>query len=175
MIYSSKSPLVRATIGSSGYDLKADLSGRKTIKSSSLNTAGYFENLGLEFDGSNNEVTLSKGNMFLIPTGVYLQLPVGIEGQVRPRSSSNFKLGIDVILGTIDSDYRGEVMIQVRINSNENVVIKHGQAIAQLIFAPTWGLIEHIDSKNVTLDEFIETASDTNRGTGGFGSTDAKA
>ena len=102
----------------------------------------------------------------LVKTGLYMELPVGTECQVRPRSGLALKKGITVLNspGTIDADYRGEVGVILINLSNEPFVIEDGERIAQLVFA------------NVEQAEFQLTAqlSETERGSGGFGSTGVK-
>lgn len=180
MIYSSVFDFVRATKGSAGYDLRANLIDPKGVKGSLINPWGYAFNAGLGLDGKcDNDVTLTKGCTYLIPTGLFVEIPYRNEGKIRPRSSSNFKLGLVVELGTIDSDYRGEVMIQVTVNPYQNVTIRHGQAIAQIIFSKVEYLADPDEQQSATFncpyDEFIKLTSRTKRGNGGFGSTDEKA
>lgn len=102
----------------------------------------------------------------LVKTGLFLELPQGIECQVRPRSGLAFKNGITVLNapGTIDADYRGEVGVILINLSNEEFTIQDGERIAQLVFA------KH---KQVEFIE-VQTLSETERGAGGFGSTGVK-
>lgn len=99
----------------------------------------------------------------LIPTGLFIELPVGYEAQIRPRSGLAIKKGITLLNtpGTIDADYRGELKIIVVNLSNEDVSIEHGERIAQMVIAKhekaTW--------------EVVMQLSETQRGAGGFGST----
>lgn len=102
----------------------------------------------------------------LVRTGLYIEIPMGYEAQVRPRSGLALKKGITVLNspGTIDADYRGEVgVILVNISQNP-FVVEDGDRIAQLVFAQVsqaeW--------------EITEELTDTNRGKGGFGSTGKK-
>jgi dUTP pyrophosphatase len=99
----------------------------------------------------------------LVPTGLFLELPVGYEAQVRPRSGLAIKHGITVLNspGTIDSDYRGEVMVILVNLSDEAFTINHGERIAQLVLA------KHEQIEWETVSELEETA----RGAGGFGHT----
>lgn len=97
----------------------------------------------------------------LIPTGIYIALPQGFEAQIRPRSGLAIKRGLTLINapGTIDSDYRGEVMIALVNLSGEEQVINDGERIAQMIVA-----------KYETVEwEAVELLGDTARGEGGFG------
>lgn len=99
----------------------------------------------------------------IIKTGLYIALPKGFEAQVRPRSGLAAKKGITVLNspGTVDADYRGEIGVILVNLSNENFVVQDGERIAQLVIAKH----EHIVWSEVTvLDE-------TERGSGGFGST----
>jgi dUTP pyrophosphatase len=99
----------------------------------------------------------------LIPTGLFIELPVGYEAQVRPRSGLALKKGITVLNspGTIDADYRGEVMVILINLSSKNFVIQHGERIAQMVVA-----------RHETVQwEIVEILEDTARGEGGFGHT----
>jgi dUTP pyrophosphatase len=102
----------------------------------------------------------------LIKTGLFLEIPVGYEAQVRPRSGLAYKNGVTVLNspGTIDADYRGEVGVILINLSNEDFVINNGERIAQLVFAK----VEQAEWLEV------EILSDTHRGEGGFGSTGVK-
>lgn len=99
----------------------------------------------------------------LVPTGLFIELPEGYEAQVRPRSGLAIKRGLTLLNspGTIDSDYRGELKCIVVNLSNETQMIEPGERIAQLVVAR----YERIAWK------LVETLAETNRGTGGFGST----
>lgn len=99
----------------------------------------------------------------LVPTGLFMEIPVGYEGQVRPRSGLAIKSGITVLNspGTIDADYRGEVKVILINLSDVDFVIKSGDRIAQLVVAKCEQM-EVIE---------IETLSETERGAGGFGHT----
>jgi dUTP pyrophosphatase len=113
--------------------------------------------------GAQVTVVIGPGRRALIPTGLSLELPRGFEGQVRPRSGLALKHGITVLNspGTIDSDYRGEVMIILINLGSAPFAIKRGERIAQLVVAP------------VTRAELVEAREigSTRRGSGGFGST----
>ena len=99
----------------------------------------------------------------LVPTGLFMEIPEGYEGQVRPRSGLAIKNGITVLNtpGTIDADYRGEVKIILINLSDTDFTISSGDRIAQIIFAKC----EQMEVVNV------ETLSETERGAGGFGHT----
>ena len=102
----------------------------------------------------------------LVPTGLYLELPDGVEAQVRPRSGLSFKHGISVANspGTIDPDYRGEIKVILVNLSQEVFLLNSGERIAQMVFA------------RFEQCEWLETEqlSDTQRGAGGFGHTGTK-
>ena len=103
------------------------------------------------------------GKRALVPTGLILEIPEGMEGQVRPRSGLAFKHGLTVLNtpGTIDSDYRGEVKVILANLGHEPFEVNRGERIAQLVPAPVLRADFHE----------VEALDDTGRGTGGFGST----
>lgn len=99
----------------------------------------------------------------LVPTGIFIEVPIGYEAQIRPRSGLAFKKGITVLNapGTIDADYRGEVGVILINLSNEDFVVEDGERICQMIIA-----------KHETIEwEKVEILEDTARGEGGFGHT----
>ena len=100
-----------------------------------------------------------------IPTGLKLEIPEGYEGQVRPRSGLAIKKGLTVLNspGTIDSDYRGDLDIILINLGSEDIIIKDGERIAQLVIAP-------VCKANIA---GVNVLSETARGGGGFGSTGA--
>ena len=102
----------------------------------------------------------------LIPTGLFIELPIGYEMQVRPRSGLAYKHGVTVLNspGTIDADYRGEVGVLLVNLSNQEFIIEDGERVAQLVIA------KHENPIFVEVNEL----SDTTRGKGGFGSTGKK-
>lgn len=108
-------------------------------------------------------VVLQPGERRLIPTGLKIAVPVGFEAQVRPRSGFAIKNGVTMLNspGTIDADYRGEVMVIAINHGSEPVRFNHGDRIAQLVVAPV---------TQVTVREVVDL-DDTDRGEGGFGST----
>ncbi|MBR4437067.1 MAG: dUTP diphosphatase [Spirochaetales bacterium] len=109
------------------------------------------------------DIVIKPGQRYLVPTGLSIQLPVGYEAQIRPRSGLAIKHGISLVNtpGTIDSDYRGEVKIIMINHGSEDFVIHRGDRIAQLVIAPvTHGMFAMSDSLDAT-----------DRGAGGFGST----
>lgn len=102
----------------------------------------------------------------LVPTGLYIALPVGFEAQIRPRSGLALKKGITVLNspGTVDADYRGEVMVLLINFSTEDFIINDGERIAQMVIA------RHEQAQFVTVEELDETE----RGAGGYGHTGVK-
>lgn len=114
----------------------------------------------------NESITLKPLERSIVPTGLYIELPEGVEAQVRPRSGLAAKKGITVLNspGTIDADYRGEIKVILVNLSNEEFVINDGERIAQLVIARH----EKV--------EWIPTVSlqESERGAGGFGSTGTK-
>jgi dUTP pyrophosphatase len=109
------------------------------------------------------EVILKPFERKLVPTGLFIELPVGYEAQLRPRSGLAFKHGISLpnSPATIDSDYRGEIKVALINLSNEGFLIKNGDRIAQMIIA------RHERADWIAVQEL----NDTERGHGGFGST----
>ena len=109
------------------------------------------------------EITLKPLERAIIKTGLFIALPIGFEAQVRPRSGLASKRGITVLNspGTVDADYRGEIGVILVNLSNEEFVINDGERIAQLVIAKH----ERVNWKEV------EVLSETDRGSGGFGST----
>jgi dUTP pyrophosphatase len=133
----SKNPLpAYETNASAGMDLRADL---------------------------NEDIILKPLERALIPTGLRIELPIGYEAQVRPRSGLAAKHGITVLNspGTIDADYRGEIKVILVNLSNENFTIKHSERIAQMVIA------KHEKAVFSEVTELSQTA----RGEGGFGHT----
>jgi len=108
-------------------------------------------------------VTIQPGQRALIPTGLYLELPLGYEAQVRARSGLAVKFGIGLVngIGTIDSDYRGEIKVPMINWGQEPFVIRDGDRIAQMVVAR----YERVEW------EASDTLSQTQRGAGGFGHT----
>ncbi|MBD0823394.1 MULTISPECIES: dUTP diphosphatase [Aestuariibaculum] len=127
------------TIASAGMDLRANLSEPRTLKPLERSIVG---------------------------TGLFIELPIGYEAQVRPRSGLAAKKGITVLNapGTVDADYRGEIGVILVNLSNEEFVINNGERIAQLVIA------KHERAEWVE----VEALSETDRGEGGFGSTGVK-
>lgn len=127
------------TIASAGMDLRASLSEPRTLKPLERSIVG---------------------------TGLFIELPISVEAQVRPRSGLAAKKGITVLNapGTIDADYRGEIGVILVNLSNEDFIIHNGERIAQLVIA------KH---ERANWEE-VEVLTETKRGEGGFGSTGTK-
>lgn len=127
------------TLASAGMDLRANLS---------------------------EPITLQPMERAIIKTGLFIELPIGVEAQVRPRSGLAAKKGITVLNapGTIDADYRGEIGVILVNLSNESFVIENGERIAQMVIAKH----ERAEWNQV------DVLSETSRGEGGFGSTGIK-
>lgn len=110
--------------------------------------------------------TLRPGERALVPTGIAIALPKGFEAQVRPRSGLAVKHGVTVLNapGTIDADYRGEIKVPMINHGSEEFAIARGDRIAQMVIAP------------LTIATLIEVDSleETERGSGGFGSSGQK-
>ncbi|AYD46941.1 dUTP diphosphatase [Arachidicoccus soli] len=125
-----------ATNGSSGMDLRANIE---------------------------REINLQPLERILVPTGIFIELPVGYEAQIRPRSGMAIKHGITCLNtpGTIDADYRGEIKVILVNLSNEEQRIAHGDRIAQMVIQ---NIIQAQWNQTDTLNE-------TTRGAGGFGHT----
>lgn len=125
----------------------------KTAESAGADVCAYLK----------DDVVIPAGCRSVIQTGLFIELPKGYEMQVRPRSGLAMKNGITVLNtpGTIDSDYRGEIGVILINHGNESFTVHNGDRIAQLIVAP------------VVRFRFVETATlnETERGSGGFGST----
>ena len=128
-----------ATAGSAGMDLKAN---------------------------TDVPISLKPMERYLFPTGMHIQLPEGYEAQIRPRSGLAAKYGITVTncIGTIDSDYTGEIKVSLINLSTDTVVIYPGDRIAQMVVAKY---------EKVTWEE-VAVLDETERGDGGFGSTGRK-
>jgi dUTP pyrophosphatase len=140
IVNKSKHPLPEyATPGSAGMDLRANIDA---------------------------PITLAPGERKLIPTGIYIALPVGYEAQVRPRSGLALKHGITVCNtpGTVDSDWRGPVGVILINLGQEDFVVNDGERIAQMVIAKhetaEWDVVEELD--------------ETERGEGGYGHTGVK-
>lgn len=113
-----------------------------------------------------NPIVIKPLGRCVVPTGLYIALPVGYEAQIRPRSGLALKKGITVLNspGTIDADYRGEICVILANLSSEEFIVEDGDRIAQMVIASyqqvEWDVVETLDS--------------TERGGGGFGHTGQK-
>lgn len=109
------------------------------------------------------EIVLQPGERTLVPTGLSIELPLGYEAQIRPRSGLALKHGISMVNtpGTIDSDYRGEIGVILINHGRDAFAIKRGERIAQMVIATV------VQAEIIAVDE-LELSS---RGAGGFGST----
>ncbi len=116
--------------------------------------------------GITGPVVLKPLERTLVPTGLFIELPQGYEAQIRPRSGLAAKHGISIVNspGTIDADYRGEIKVILVNLSAEDFTLQPGERIAQMVVAQH-ARVEWIEVKNL---------SDSERGTGGFGSTGVK-
>ena len=111
----------------------------------------------------NEEIILRPGERKLIPTGLFIALPIGYEAQIRPRSGLALKSGISLVNtpGTIDADYRGEIGIIMINHSDEPFIIRDGERICQMVI-----------NKYETIEwDQAESLDETGRGIGGFGHT----
>jgi dUTP pyrophosphatase len=108
-------------------------------------------------------ITIAPGERLGVPTGWSMELPAGFEAQVRPRSGLSLKHGVTVVNapGTIDSDYRGEIVVLLVNLGQRPYVIAPGDRVAQMVIAPV---------SRVTVEETVELSA-TARGAGGFGHT----
>lgn len=119
---------------------------------------------GFDFKANISEpIAIKPLERILVPTGIYMALPMGYELQVRPRSGLALKNGITVVNtpGTVDSDYRGEVGVPLINLSNETFIIEPGMRIAQGVLSK-YEKVEWVE---------VSVLDDTERGEGGFGST----
>lgn len=141
----------------------------KIVNKSKYDTPQYATPLsaGVDLRASIEEpVTLSSLCRAMVPTGIYIELPEGYEAQIRPRSGLAAKHGISIVNspGTIDADYRGEIKVVLVNLSKEDFVINPGERIAQMVIAQ-YTKVEWVE---------VEELSESERGSGGFGSTGKK-
>ena len=134
------------------------LAGSEDLPLPSYATSGA---AGMDLRAS-EDVVLGAGERLAVPTGLVVALPEGYEGQVRCRSGLALRHGLSLVngVGTIDSDYRGEVKVLMVNLGSEEVVLKRGERVAQMVVVAV---------ERVELEE-SESLSETSRGTGGFGS-----
>ncbi len=158
LLHADAQPPERATAGSAGYDLRAYLMGR-SIKCSDGVRAWEISAAERRDKAS---FSLESGVAALIPLGFKARLPVGIEAQIRPRSGTSFKKGLQIpnAPGTIDSDYPDEWMVIVRNPLPQAITIEHGERIAQMVLGRYEVLSIERGTVSVSTDRI-----------GGFGST----
>lgn len=130
-----------------------DLPSYETIASAGMDLRAHIE----------QDIILKPLERSIVPTGLFMALPVGYEAQVRPRSGLAAKYGLTVLNspGTIDADYRGEIGVILVNLSNVDFTIKNGERVAQMVIA------KHERAKWNP----VQSLSETSRGAGGFGST----
>ena len=130
-----------------------ELPSYETIASAGMDLRAYIE----------HDIILKPLGRHIIPTGLFMSLPVGFEAQIRPRSGLAAKYGVTVLNspGTIDADYRGEVGVILINLSDEDFTIKNGERIAQMVIA----------KHERAIWDVVQSLSETSRGAGGFGST----
>lgn len=138
----------------------------KIVNNSNHNLPAYESNAsaGMDLRASLvNAIELKPLQRSLVPTGLFIELPIGFEAQIRPRSGLAFKNGITVLNspGTIDADYRGEIKVIIVNLSDQPFTVNNGDRIAQMIVA------RHERVEWEVADELLST----DRGAGGFGST----
>lgn len=141
----------------------------KIINKSQHDLPNYetFASAGMDLRANLTEsITLKPLERTIVKTGLFIELPIGFEAQVRPRSGLAAKKGITVLNspGTVDADYRGEIGVILVNLSNDDFVIENGERIAQLVIA------KHERAELIEVEELTETS----RGAGGFGSTGVK-
>ncbi|CAI8237586.1 MAG: dUTP diphosphatase [Flavobacteriaceae bacterium] len=122
------------------------------------------QSAGMDLRANNPEPIVLKPLMrAIVPTGLFIELPEGYEAQIRPRSGLAAKKGIGLVNspGTIDADYRGEIGVIVVNLSNEDFTIENGERIAQMVIA----------KHEVASWQEVESLNESDRGSGGFGST----
>ena len=156
LLHADAQPPKRATEGSAGYDLCAYLTGR-TVKCSDAQRVW-------DEPASTTGFTLPSGTAALIPLGFKARIPRGIEAQIRPRSGTSFKKGLQIpnAPGTIDSDFPDEWMVIIRNPTNGPITIEHGERIAQMVLARYEVLTIESGAVGITTSRV-----------GGFGSTGA--
>ena len=138
------------------FSKKVAIPKYETVGSSGMDIAAYID----------EKIIIKPGNKALIPTGLFLSVPTGYEIQIRPRSGLAAKKSITVLNtpGTIDSDYRGEIKVILINLGKDNFEVDNGSRIAQMVVCPVY---------QADLQEVNDLVG-TDRGEGGFGSTDAK-
>jgi len=141
----------------------------KIINKSKHELPNYASNAAAGMDLRANleqPIVLKSLDRALVATGLFLEIPLGYEAQIRPRSGLAFKNGLTVLNspGTIDADYRGEIKVILVNLSNQDFIINDGERVAQMVIA------KHEQAEWIQVEQLIETS----RGDGGFGSTGTK-
>ena len=133
-----------------------ELTDYATIASAGMDLRAYIE----------HSFVLKPMERKLVPTGLFIELPIGYEAQIRPRSGMAFKNGVTVLNspGTIDADYRGEIKVLLINSSNSDFIVHTGERIAQMVIAKH----ERVEW------ELTKELNQTDRGEGGFGHTGVK-
>ncbi|MCW2279170.1 dUTP diphosphatase [Heliophilum fasciatum] len=141
----------RQTTGSSGFDLH-------------VLDAVTWDCARAPYDDHFTSITICPGDRILVRTGIALQLELGMEGQVRPRSGLALRHGITLLNtpGTIDADYRGDIGLILINLGQQPVEIGKGERVGQLVIQPVWHQLQLVEIEELEL---------TQRGTGGFGHT----
>ncbi|MGN0204747.1 MAG: dUTP diphosphatase [Coprococcus sp.] len=143
---------------------------KQQVRIKKLNTQAVVPSYGTAFAAGADlyaclemPVTIEPGDTFLVHTGISMEIPEGFAGLIYARSGLATKKGLAPAnkVGVIDADYRGEIMVPLHNHSNREAVIENGERIAQMVITP------------FLMADFVETESldETERGTGGFGST----
>lgn len=150
-------------LNTSGHPLPAYQTPQSAGVDLTANTNAVQEKFLFNASIADGKITIKPGGRCLIPTGLFIALPVGYEAQVRPRSGLALKHGISICNtpGTIDADYRGEIGVILINHGLEDFVVNDGDRIAQLVVA-------RYEQVSFNL---VETLDETERGAGGFGST----
>jgi len=144
-----------------GFSRTVNIKVEKLVEHAILPTYAHFGDAGADLYASES-VQIAPNETKIIPTGLKVEIPDGYEMQVRPRSGMSVKTNTKVVFGTVDSGYRGEVGIMLTNYGQENYIVNAGDKIAQAIIAPTY-------HGNFLI---VDSLSETERGEGGFGSTD---
>ena len=152
------------TAGAAGADVRVDLS-----RVTPTNTIKAFGDAEIIWSGEAHNVPMIRmapGSRALLPTGLFVSIPTGWQISIRPRSGLSIKKGLTLTnaVGTIDSDFTGEIMITAINLGNEDVYIEDGERVCQMLLEPV----------NKIKWETVDSLEETSRGNGGFGSTGTK-
>ena len=129
---------------------------------------------GFDLYNAGPTVSIDPGKLTVINTGLYLEMPAGIEAQVRSRSGLVRDFGIAPILGTVDSDYRGQISVTLFNFGELNYTVSSGDRIAQVVFCPIYPQAAALDlpyDVELVRVNSVDELSKSSRGTNGFGST----